>query len=513
MSLRARYEQLASERIAYLDRARECSKLTIPTLFPPDATGQATRLPTPWQSHGARCVNNLAARLLVTLFPPNAPCFRLQVDDFALQQLTGDPAGTARADVEKALNKIERATQTEIESTAMRPSLFEGLKQLIVGGNAGLYVTPANKLRVFKLSNYVTKRDPMGNMLEAVTKECISPLELPLAVRALVNKQKEYKPPSGEDTIEVYTGFILKDTGWAIHQEIGDGDIVIPGSGGFAPKDKCPFMALRWNSISGEDYGRGIVEEYLGDFKSLEGLQKAIVQGSAAAAKVLFLVNPSGSTKIASIAKSESGDCIQGHEEDVHCLQMEKYGDFRIALDTRGEIIKALSFAFMLNAAVQRSGERVTAEEIRFMAQELEETLGGVYSTLSQDLQLPLITVLMTHMERQGRLPALPKGLVRPTITTGIEGIGRGNDTARLQGLAQDLAIFGPDAAAEYLNIGNYATRAGTARGIAMEGLVRTEEEVMQRRAQQSMSAAAERAAPQIVKSGAEMAQGASPNG
>ncbi|WP_416142518.1 portal protein [Escherichia coli] len=49
----------------------------------------------------------------------------------------------------------------------------------------------------------------------------------------------------------------------------------------------------------------------------------------------------------------------------------------------------------MPNSAVQRTGERVTAEEIRYVASELEDTLGGVYSILSQELQLPLVRVLL----------------------------------------------------------------------------------------------------------------------
>lgn len=50
----------------------------------------------------------------------------------------------------------------------------------------------------------------------------------------------------------------------------------------------------------------------------------------------------------------------------------------------------------LLNSAVQRNGERVTAEEIRYVAGELEDTLGGVYSLLSQELQLSLIRRVFT---------------------------------------------------------------------------------------------------------------------
>ena len=86
----------------------------------------------------------------------------------------------------------------------------------------------------------------------------------------------------------------------------------------------------------------------------------------------------------------------------------------------------------MLNSAVQRNAERVTAEEVRFMAQELETSLGGVYSILSQELQLPLIKILIFRMEKQGRMPVFPKNVIKPQIITGMEALGRGQDLNKL---------------------------------------------------------------------------------
>ena len=45
------------------------------------------------------------------------------------------------------------------------------------------------------------------------------------------------------------------------------------------------------------NYGRGHVESYLGDLKSLEGLSRSILEGSSASAKMLLMVNPSGTTR------------------------------------------------------------------------------------------------------------------------------------------------------------------------------------------------------------------------
>ena len=68
--LSSMYEALLGEREAYLQRSRECAKLTIPMVAPPEGASQASSYFTPFQSVGARGVNNLASKLLLTLLLP-----------------------------------------------------------------------------------------------------------------------------------------------------------------------------------------------------------------------------------------------------------------------------------------------------------------------------------------------------------------------------------------------------------------------------------------------------------
>ena len=143
------YGKLESDRLNFLTRARDCSKYTIPTLIPPAGHSSATKYYTPYQGIGARGVNNLASKLLLALLPPNSPFFRLQIDDFTLEHLTKQEG--MRAQVEEGLNKIERAVQSEIEAGAIRVSAFEGMKHLLVSGNALLYTPDAGGMRVSPL--------------------------------------------------------------------------------------------------------------------------------------------------------------------------------------------------------------------------------------------------------------------------------------------------------------------------------------------------------------------------
>lgn len=501
------YGQLETDRFPFLDRARDCSKYTLPTLVPPSGHSNATKYYTPYQGVGARGVNNLASKLLLALLPPNSPFFRLQIDDFTLEELTQQEG--MRAKVEEGLNKIERAVQSEIEAGAVRVSGFEAMKHLIVSGNALLYMPNEGGVRVFPLEKYVVRRDPMGQVLDIVVKETVSPATLPYEVQEMLGyneKDSAYENKATHDkTCDLFTHVYLDGKKWKIYQEIKG--MIVPESEGTYPLDKSAWIPVRFTKVDGESYGRGYVEEYLGDIISLEGLSKAIVEGSAAASKVVFLVNPNGTTSQQTLAEADNGAIVEGSEQDVSVLQLQKYNDFRVALETITTINERLSYAFLLNSAVQRNGERVTAEEIRYMAGELEAALGGIYSILSQEFQLPLVNRIMFAMERKKKLPVLPKGTVKPVIVTGMEALGRGNDMTKLntffQGAVQ-IAQLPPE-----INKPDALMRLGTSLGIDMKGLVKTPEEIAAEQQQAQQMAMMQQAMPNLInQGGALMKQG-----
>lgn len=476
-----RYTQLESSRDAFLQRARDAAELTIPTLLPPEGHSGSTVYATPFQSIGSRGVNNLASKLLLALLPTNSPFFRLTIDDFDLAVATQGQA--ERGAVEEALARIERAGLQEIEASAIRVPVFEALKQLIVTGNALLFMPQDDKgMKVYRMDRYVTKRDSMGNVLEIITKESVSPTMLPEEVRILLTDPEDR---STKD-YDLYTYVCRKADKWEAYQEVQG--IEVPGSRGEYKLDQNPFIPLRFIRVDGEDYGRGYVEEYLGDLKSLEALTKAIVEGSAASAKVLFMVRPNGTTKARNLAESPNGAIVTGDANDVSTLQVQKGGDFRVAMESMNTIQERLNFAFLNNSSVQRNAERVTAEEVRFMAQELETALGGIYSILSQEFQMPLIKLLLKRLEKEGKMPKLPKDTVKPTIVTGIEALGRGQDLNKLASFLQYLQPLGPEVIASEMNIDDYISRLAASLGIDTGGLVKSPQQ-KQQEAQQAQAA------------------------
>ena len=471
-SAKQRYEKLADERYHFLDRARDCSELTIPSLIPDDGFNDSSDLYTPYQSVGARGVNNLASKLLLLLLPPNAPFFRFSLSGQAKEELAQQKE--MKANVEESLGKIEREIANKIERLALRVSTFEALKHLIVAGNVLLYLPKNGTMRVYPLTQYVCRRDAEGRLLEIVIKETTTPLSLDDTALAQIDGQ--YKQ---DENIDIYTHiYRLPDNKFYVCQEIKG--VKIENSVGTFTEDNFPYMALRMIRVDNEDYGRSYVEEFLGDLKSLEGLSQSLVESAAASSKVVFMVKPNSVTRKSDLAQTRNGDIITGTREDVTCLQSEKQYDLQIVERSISRFEDRLSFAFLLHTAIQREAERVTAQEIRYMAQQLEMAMGGVYSLLSQEFQLPLVNVLMRRMQQANEIPKMPKDSVEPVIITGIEALGRGNDLQKLREFVMEImnvAQVNPQLA-QALNTQNLVTRIATGLGIDTEGLIKTEEQL-----------------------------------
>ena len=475
MKARDRYSQLTRGRTQFLHTAVECSRLTLPYLIQEDLSSRPEhqKLNTPWQSVGAKSVVNLAAKLMLALLPPQTSFFKLQIRD---EKLGVEFPPEIRSELDLSFSKMERMIMDSINASSDRVVVHQALKHLVVAGNALIFMGK-DGLKNFPLNRYVVNRDGNGNVCEIVTKELISRkilgMDLP---EALPNSPGDdgYKTGSGDQDVEVYTYVRLDDNGrWVWHQEAFDR--IIPGSRSTSPKNTSPWLVLRFNTVDGEDYGRGRVEEFLGDIRSLEGLSQALVEGSAAASKVVFLVSPSSTTKPKTIADAGNGAIVQGRPDDVGVVQVGKTADFRTAQEQMINLERRINEAFLVLQV--RQSERTTAEEVRLTQMELEQQLGGLFSLLTVEFLVPYLNRTLHILQRNREIPKIPKDLVRPEIVAGVNALGRGQDQQSLVQFAQTLAqTIGPEVMAKFLDPAEYVKRLAAAQGIDVLNLVKTPE-------------------------------------
>jgi len=129
-----------------------------------------------------------------------------------------------------------------------------------------------------------------------------------------------------------------------------------------------------------------------------------------------------------------------------------------------------------------RQSERTTAEEVRLTQMELEQQLGGLFSLLTTEFLLPYLNRILNQFQKSGKIPRLPKDIVKPTIVAGVNALGRGQDR---ESLGQFLTIItqtmGPEAVQKFINPEEVVKRLAAASGIDALNLVKSMQDVQQK--------------------------------
>jgi hypothetical protein len=515
-TLASEYKNMEQDREPYLSKAKEAARYTIPSLLKDKHNGsQVQTYEQPNQSIGADGVNNLAAKVTLAMLPPNQPFFKFHIDAADLKKIAteaGQNPDTFETEVNRGLAMTEQLLVDFNEKNGDRICLGEAMKHLYIAGNVFLVHVPKIGLKYYPLNRFVVSRDYCGNVLKAITTETIGFYALPKEIQGAVLEQLKIKEKTEEvkkleeKELTLYTCYRRREKHWITYQEVEG--IEIPRSEGKYPEEACPFMALRYTRIDGESYGRGLIEEYIGDISYLDVLSKSIKEASLAAAKCIALVNPQGQTNIKQLAKTKNGGFCAGKADDVTMLQANKYYDLKTAKEEKDGLERRLNRIFIMKAAIQRDAERVTAEEIREMARDLEEALGNHYSIMSKEFQLAYIRIGFFHLrkEKKNQLPDLIKDKsVKLTVTTGLEALGRGSDLNKLTTFAQIMQQFAPMAQLG-MKLDVVAGRVANSLNLDITGVMATQEELAAAQQAQSNNSMMEKVMPNLVNKASDMA-------
>jgi len=493
-----RYDYLSGERTQFLTEAEDAANLTLPYLIRghEESSKGMKQLKTPWQSVGAKGVVALASKLSLSLVPPQTSFFKLQLDE---SQLGEEFPPEVKSELDLSFAKIERTILDAIAASDDRVVIHQALQHLVVGGNALIFMGKAG-LKLFPLNRYVIERDGNGDVIEIVTKERINKKLLKEHLPETDEMPLVETDQAEEQECDVFTHVTRDNNRLIWHQEVYGK--VIPKSQSKAPIDATPWLPLRFNTVDGEAYGRGRVGQFIGDLKSLEALSQALVEGSAAAAKVVFVVSPSSTTKPQTLATAGNGAIVQGRPDDIGVVQVGKTADFATAYQLMGQLEKRLNEAFLILSV--RQSERTTAEEVRMTQMELEQQLGGLFGLLTVEFLVPYLNRKLNVFQKTGEIPRIPKGMVKPIIVAGINALGRGQDVQALGQFLQTIAqTMGPEAIAQYINPDEVIKRLAAAQGIDVLNLVKSvqdmQQEQQQAQAQQIDQTVAERM-PDMMK-------------
>lgn len=511
-SLQSQYRLLEQSRWEFLEAGHKCSVLTIPSVQPRENMSR-TELPHNFQSVGARGVNNLSSKLMLSLFPPTLPFMRLEMSPAAKAEIvaeSGEESAKVVSEIEASLQLLEQQALSEFDTEGWRPALAEAMRLLVVTGNALLYDRPGGKSPVTAdLRHYVVDRDPDNRLRAVILRQGIGREDAEERLGHTLTREQMASTASdvateggaNKDVLDLYTGARRTSTGrFEFWQEIAGEPV--EGTMRTVSEDDLPLMPLQFCPIYGYSYGRGFVEDVQGDLLVLEQISRALAEAALVMSKVIFLARPGSATKPAAIAKAPNGSVRVGDPEDIGAVQANKGGDLMVAYQKQNDIALSLSKAFLLNSSVQRAGERVTSEEIRYVAQELEDALGNTYAALAQTVQRPIVMYLFNRIRKT--IPGIPKE-IQPVIATGLEAISRNHTAMRIQQFLGALQqSIPPDQLVDYVRFEAVAADMATALNLPKDQYLRTPEElaaIMQQRQQQQ---AVESLGPEMLRQGAQ---------
>lgn len=479
-----RFEKLESKRNGMLARLERYSSWTIPKLFPKKNRDQDTEpLTHGFQSLGAQAVNHLANKLMMSLFAPSRPFFRLEANRKA--QASMAEAGVDPKALQTRLAQLEQEASQELDKRSIRSRLYDLLKMLIVLGNA-LLIFDKETVRVLNLRNYAVKRDRRGAVRELIIREKIHKSSIKPAALAAVAGNPEFKPDDDGNCWEykwvTYNGSKFEETVWLDNAKLP------PNFSSSYTLEKLPYRAVTWDLAAGDDYGTGLVEDYEGDFQALALLSEATIQAAILASEFRWLVNPTGQTSVDDFLASPNGAAIPGQEGDINLVSSGVEGTLKTNLDIQQLYINRIGAGFLLQTAVTRHAERVTAEEIRMVAEELEGGLGGGYSRIAVDVQVPVAYWVMELIDRP-----ISGSDIEPVIITGLAALSRTGDRDRLLGFGQDISgvLSLPPQILDRLKLSAWIADLAAARGLDPQTYVLSEEEyaqLMQSRQQQQLA-------------------------
>lgn len=270
-------------------------------------------------------------------------------------------------------------------------------------------------------------------MVEAVLKESLYFGTLPEDVQNYVRIKGHY----GEDTpqlrnksIDKYTRVYLDGNYYV--EEVGiDNTILNEEFVTTYERKKLPYIFPTWTLVNREHYGRSLVEDLKGDFAKLSTIAESLTLYEIESLRVVYGVSADSFDAIDELITSATGDYVrvsQGAVSVIETGSAQKVQQIKQDLD---DVFTRLARAMMWRSNT-RDGERVTAYEIRQEIEEVEASMGGAYSSLSESLQLPLSYLFLFETDEQLMNSLVDTDVGHVSITAGMNALNKNTKAQRV---------------------------------------------------------------------------------
>ena len=471
------WADMNTEKGDLIDRSESFSRWTVAAVMPADGNDKVE------QQHGnvhvgASLVNHLANKIVDVLFPVSRPFFTVAMTPEAQlqieQEIGEDNAGVMQEQVRDATSRLEKVAMRNLKLTAYRPTAILVCKHLIVTGNALLRRMPDGERVLYPVNRYGVRRDILGAEIETVLcdKKTFSTFSKETQ-NMILAVHGGTKP---DDVIELLTHYKREGKRWAIRQEaegVGIGDVL------YQNDEDYDLLILDWTLHPGEHYGRGLVEDHAATFHNIDVTNEAIIDLMAIIADIKFFVRPGSplSHDLAALNAAPRGTYWPGNAEDISIPEMRARGDLSTMIEVVARWEAELSQAFLKSTV--RDAERVTAQEIRMVANELESAFGGLYSQLAMSWQQKEADYAISKVDFNKEVGALGD-MFEVVVTTGLESLSREGQIDNLRLAIGDLQMMDvvPDDIKGAIHPLRFAKFVFTNRSVDLKAFLNTQEEM-----------------------------------
>ena len=498
-TLAERFTTMDMDRQGKLVRARELAQLSIPQLMPPENWTEQFSLAQPYSSATAKGVTSMSSKILSALMPLNdMPFFQFGLKDGT----EPDPESYS------LLESLSYQVYRKLSSENLRSSIFQALQSLIVVGDVLMIMEDDFSYRLIRLDQYQLRRDVKGDVREIIYLE----YELNESGEDSSNYDLLYGGGSagGPFTRSGYNTILCRwvhDTDsdlWYSYKEDGAGTAVDSGE-----YMVSPIIPMRWSGVISENYGRSHCEENFGDIQTLEALTETMLQGQAASSTFWMVMNPNGPSELDDVVGQPNGAWLSVRPDDISVVSPADTLRFQMQAvhGAVSEMKMTVAKAFLSETGQIRSAERVTATEVRMVGQQLEEVLGGAFSSIARDLMEPIVKRAVFLMIENGEIdPRLAEeftegGRLEVNITTGLQALSNDSDLQKLMQLGEMTRNL-PEQAAALFKWDEYGRALVSALGFDPRNWIKDEEQLKAEQQAEQMQQMQAQAGAQVAQQG-----------
>ena len=455
---------------------------TLPWVFKdPGNTTSLKQGPDMYVDIGAMLVNSLAASIIDVMFPNDRPFFSLKLNqDYKTKISESENADELTGIVNKELKQLEEASLNRFNLTEYRPKALQALKLLIITGNALKYQTSENKPVIYDLNSYSVSRDYTGDIYEIIHKDTRVFSTLPEIYQDHYLKNQPLEERHLDKQIDIYTYYRRKQDNFESIRSVGK-HTYLPSFKRYTKTD-LPCIPLTWTTPYNSSYGVGLVQDSEIIFDDLNITNRSLKHLTRLMSKITVLISPESVLTKDAYTTSKHGDVLIGNPEEIGVLGMDTFNQIQALTDIRKQIEQKLNMIFLFHIGLRRDAERVTAEEIRYFASELQKGFSEFYSVVSKVWLKKEAEYLIQQNTPIGF------DLLEIEITTGIESLSREGQVMNVMKSFEALAALAavPPEIMQHINLKKYLEFIFRNNYVPHEEFMYTEQELqMQQQMQQ----------------------------